>query len=109
MVRAEGGDQVELGGPADAGDLRAEDLGDLDGEGADGAARAEYSDALAGLRFGFVGRACRAVVPEIGTTAACSNERFAGLRPSLSSRAKGILGERAAGNPEDLVAGRAAV
>jgi hypothetical protein len=31
--------------------------------------------------------ACRAVLPEIGTAAACSKERFAGLRASLAGRA----------------------
>ncbi len=31
--------------------------------------------------------ACRAVPAETGTTAACSKDRFAGLRASLSSRA----------------------
>ena len=47
-----------------------------------------------------------AVPAEIGTTAACSKERFAGLRASLSSRADGVLGERARGDAVHLVADR---
>ena len=43
-------------------------------------------------------RACRAVPAEIGTTAACSKERFAGLRASLSSRAAAY----SANEPRDI-------
>ena len=51
-------------------------------------------------------RACSAVPAEIGTTAACSNERLAGLRDELVLPHGGVLGEGAAGDPEHLVAGR---
>ena len=50
--------------------------------------------------------ACSAVPAEIGTTAAWSNVRFAGLRDSLSSRTAAYSAKDPRRDPEHLVAGR---
>ena len=50
--------------------------------------------------------ACSAVSAEIGTAAACSKERFAGLRRELARLGASVLGERALARAVDLVAGR---
>ena len=49
VIGAEAPYQVKVAGAADAGDLRAEVLGDLDGEGPDPAGGADDQDVLPGL------------------------------------------------------------
>ena len=79
-----GADQIQVARARHAGDLGAERLGDLHGERADAARRADDQHVLAGL----YACACRAPPAarrplRSGTVAASSNERFAGLRREL--------------------------
>ena len=61
VVGAEGADQVHLRRAAHAGDLGAERLGDLHGERADAARRADDQHLLPGLDPSLVAQACSAV------------------------------------------------
>ena len=55
-IGAEGADQVDISGAADAGDFRAEGFGDLHGEGADAAGGAIDEDLLARLEAPLVAK-----------------------------------------------------
>ena len=105
VVGAEGADQVDLRRAAHAGDLGAERLGDLHRERADAAGRADDQHLLPRPgRRPWSRTACRAVSPEMGTAAACSKVRFAGLRASLSARRGAYSAKEPSADAEHLVA-----
>ena len=82
LLRAEGADQVHLGRAAHPGDLRAEHLGQLHRERPTPPAAPIIKTFWLGCSFPVARRACRAVRPEMGTAAACSKLRLAGLGPA---------------------------
>jgi hypothetical protein len=77
--------QVELVGPADTGDLGTVGDRDLRSEMTDAAGAPSTSTFWPGRTAPRSRTACRAAYPEIGTVAACSNERVAGLGASLAA------------------------
>ena len=87
VVGAEGADQVHLRGAAHAGDLGAERLGDLHGEAAHAARRADDQHVLPGLHPPWSRTACSAVSPGDGHGGRLARRRGStGLGASLSVR-----------------------
>jgi hypothetical protein len=85
LVGAERPDEVELAGAADPGDAGAERLGQLDRERPDAAGGPDDQDPLPAWISPTSRRPWRAARPEMGTAAACSKPRLAGMGTSWSS------------------------
>ena len=93
-----------LRGAAHAGDLGAERLGDLHGERAHASRRADDQHLLPGCTRPLSRTAWSAATAEMGTAAACSNDRFAGLRASCPGSDDVRTRRRSRRSAVDLVA-----